>query len=45
MFPLFAALETMYEGVPFFGDVVLRLPDITKEVVLGSLLVSQGWCH
>ena len=28
----FAALETMYEGVPFFGDVVLRLPDITKEV-------------
>ena len=32
VFLFFVALGTMYEGVPFFGDVVLRLPDITKEV-------------
>ena len=25
-------ISVILEGIPFFGDVLLRLPDITKEV-------------
>lgn len=34
-------IGVILEGIPFFGDVLLRLPDITKEVreMIENLLV------
>ena len=29
-----SAINVIFEGIPFFGDVLLRLPDITKKASL-----------
>ena len=36
-----SVLGKIYENVLFFGDVLLRMPDITKKVGLVLLAVSQ----